>query len=237
MYNQKMLYRISEDLQKAVVNYDGNEEWPSLDAALIKVCCGLNNKSIKNVFTKIVAVDRLYSSNLIRFLPRPDKEESDTRPSLYHDLAKAFVGLSLDDHFDSIKKKSDRLTIKILPMIIAIHDELSRKATEIIKDAADIERSTDVFISKYLHFCRRNYFPVLDSNAEKNAIELMHIENNDEKLFNNRFDYDNAEGRYNKFCRAILSIQAGIAGAGFGIYSISEIDHYLYGDFKNPTKT
>jgi hypothetical protein len=226
MSNSK-IRNIAHNIQKANRNYMKNNEWQSIDAALRAICGGLKNKTVQTVLPKIVAIDRLYRADIIRYLPKPKKGDYDLRPTIYNKLANKVVLLYLDQDFANLRSKSDRLIIDLMPIAVEIHSKLSETVTEITG------RSGDVFASKYLHFCSPLHFPILDQFAEEHLFEILSIEITKGKyLLDSRFGFDEASGRYNRFCRAMLALQAVTVAFGFGCFTFSELDRYLYGDFK-----
>jgi hypothetical protein len=224
MSREGELERIRIEIKKAQDKYQRNREWQAFYAALSSLFNSLNNSSMRTVLPKIVAVDSIYRANLIRYLPGPEEDEDDTRPALYNKSAKAIIKLDLDRRFPALQEHSSRLNIHRLTEVVEIHKAVSQAVRNTIGE----ERH--VFSSKYLHFCQPNFFPILDGNAEERSSNILDLRDpSDDLIIAKRFGYDEARNRYDRFCRAVLAIQAALAGAGLGQYSLAEMDRYLYG--------
>jgi hypothetical protein len=223
MSRQEELDRIRQEIEEAQKKYQRDKEWQAFYAVLLSLCKPLNNTSKRTVLPKVVAVDSIYKANLIRYLPRPETDEDDTRPALYNRLAEAIITLDLDGQFTLLQEHSSRLNSHCLAEVARIHSIVSQAARSTIGE------DRHVFAAKYLHFCQPDFFPILDRNAENRANTILGLSDSDGNVIVERFGYDEAKGRYDRFCRAVLAIQAALAGAGLGQYSLAEMDIYLYG--------
>lgn len=219
------LQKISKGIDKANKKYAKNKEWQAIDTALSTLCGPLPNNQLANVLPKVVAVDRLYKADLIRYLPKPKAGDRDTRPCYYVDVARDIVKLDLDARFAELEKQGEQLSLTCLDPVVRIQTAVA----EVVLQTTN--RNGDVFAAKFLHFCRQTYFPVLDRWAEETVQEIMdEIDDNDAPVIAERFGYDDANLRYDRFCQGILALQSALAQAGLGQYTLPELDRYLYGD-------
>jgi hypothetical protein len=224
MTKEEELERIRKEVEKAQYNYHNRyKEWRVFDMALLTLCSQLGNDTMKTVLPKVVAVDRLYKANLIRYLRKPAKGEGDTRFEAYSRLADALIKLDLDSIFAKLWRTYSRLNTHCLAEVVHSHTLVSQAVQ------STVGHRGESFASKYLHFCRPDFFPILDTKAEKRAYAILGLSDSDGNVIVDRFGYDEAEDRYDRFCRAVLAIQAALAGAGLGQYSLAEMDRYLYG--------
>ena len=229
MARDAIIRALAQNIRAAAKKYEHNKGWKSRDKALLALCGKLDNSHVPIVHAKIVAVDQIYKAGLIRYLPAPRDSTNDPRLARYLSLARSMVSLDLDAEFDRMATKSIGLDSAALPTVVSIHDRVATIVQQIVG------RTGEVFAAKYLHFARPAFFPVFDSNAEENLTTLMERTDGDAGLiFVNRFDFNNANTRYDKYCRGLLSLQAALAEFGFGPYSLPDFDHYLYGHFEAP---
>lgn len=219
------LKKISKDIDKANNKYAKNKDWQAIDTALSTLCGPLPNNQLANVLPKVVAVDRLYKADLIRYLPKPKAGERDTRPCYYVDVARDIAKLDLDARFAELEKQGEQLNLTCLDSVVRIQTTVA----EVVLQTTN--RNGDVFAAKFLHFCRQDYFPVLDRWAEETVQWIMgKTTDNGAPVIAERFGYDAANQRYDCFCRGILALQGALAQAGLGQYALRELDRYLYGD-------
>ena len=219
------LKKISKSINKANKKYAKNKEWQAIDAALAGLCGPLPNNRLNTVLPKVVAVDRLYKADLIRFLPKPNAGERDARLGYYADVAGGIVNLDLDDRFAALKEQAKQLSQTCLDPVVAIQAAVAGVVFQ------TTGHNGDVFASKFLHFCRQNYFPVLDRWADETIQGIMEqAGDNDAYVITERFGYDEANQRYDYFCRGVLALQTALTQTGLGHYTLPELDRYLYGD-------
>lgn len=224
MSREEELKRINREIQQAQENYQGDDEWQGVYTALSTLCGSLDNRRLRTVLPKVVAVDRLYQADLIRYLPKPDEGEPDIRLNFYKKVAGAVIDISLDTRFVRLRERGSCLDISSLAEVVEIHTSVSHAVV------SATNRSGDVFAAKYLHFCRPKYFPILDSKAEARACDILGRSDSDgNSIIAERFGYDEANDRYDRFCRAVLAMQLALADAGLGQCSLAELDCYLYG--------
>ncbi len=221
----KSLKKISKGIDKANKKYAKDKDWQAKDTALSKLCGPLPNNQLTTVLPKVVAVDHLYKADIIRYLPKPKAGERDARPGFYVDVANGIVKLDLDARLAALQKQDKQLSLTCLDSVVATQtaaDEVVRQTTG---------RNGDVFAAKFLHFCRQNYFPVLDRWADKIVQKIMDkTGDNDAYIITERFGYDDSNQRYDHFCRAIPAMQTALSQGGLGQYTLPDLDRYLYGD-------
>lgn len=219
------LKQINQQIEKSLQEYQKNEQWQTYDTALLNFCRPLDNRKLETVLPKVVAVDRLYQADLIRYLRRPADGESDYRPTIYVNLARSIAQIGLDNCFADLEQRGSRFSLQCIETIVEIHTTLAEAVRQVT------ERNGEVFASKYLHFCRHEYFPVIDRWAEQSAFRVLNLtDTRDEYLITERFGYDDpSRSRYDYFCRAVLAIQSTLASKGLGQYTLPEMDRYLYG--------
>jgi len=223
MSMNKNLQNLCHDIEKAILAFNKDSEWQALDKALDGLCGPFANSTTQYVLPKVVAVDRLYRADIIRYLPKPKYGEKDLRPLCYGEIADGIIDLDLDTGFEELEKLDDNLSLRTIGMIATIHSLVSN----VVHDVTG--HSADVFASKYLHFCKSQYFPIMDSRSWTNMIELMTSHDSGGMfIIPKRFGFDEAKKDYDKQCRAILSIQQALMEAESKHYSLRELDKFLY---------
>lgn len=224
MPKSKPLKKISKAIAKANKKHK-NSEWQTIDTALVSLCGPLPNNQLATVLPKVVAVDRLYKADLIRYLPKPEIGERDARTGYYVDVAHGIIKLGLDSHFAALEKQDRQLSLACLDGVVAIQVAVAGVVLQ------TTGRNGEVFASKFLHFCRQDYFPILDRWAAETIQEIMRrTDDNDAYVITERFGYGDSNKRYDNFCRAVLALQTALEQAGLGKYTLPELDRYLYGD-------
>jgi hypothetical protein len=225
MSAQAELARIDADIRAALAGFHANEGWATTDEVLEHLCTAFGNGGVQTVLPKVVALDRLYGANLLRYLPKPAPGDEDWRPGRYLVLAKGLAGLKLDRRFAAMAGKAPGLNLDCLPDVVALHLDVA----QVVYRA--VGRASDTFTSNYLHFCRPAYFPVFDPNAERAALALMARKAMDGRpLIIGRFGYDYLPPdapRYQRFSLAVLALQAALEDADLGHYTLRELDKYL----------
>ena len=216
---------VNKELQKSLEKYEKDPDWQVHDNVLATLCSSLDNRTLRTVLPKVVAIDRLYKADLLRYLPKPGPGQPDCRLNGYSDLARALVKVKLDGRLASLQEESSCLGEDCLEPVIDIHGRVA----EAVRQVTGL--NGEVFAAKYLHFCCQDYFPILDGKADKTAREVLElVDKKGAVIIAERFDCDNRDRpRYDRFCRRILAIQSALAGAGFGPYTLSQMDQYLYG--------
>jgi hypothetical protein len=225
MSAQAELARIDGEIRGALAGFRSREGWVTTDEVLEHLCTAYPNGGVQTVLPKIVAIDRLYGANLLRYLPKPAPGQEDWRPGRYVVLAREIAKLRLDKRFGAVEAVAPGLSLDVLPMIATMHRDVAEAA------ARASGRASDTFASNYLHFCRPAYFPIFDPAAERHALALMERKALDGKyLILGRFGFDHLApdvSRYERFCRAVLSLQAALDDEGLGRYTLREMDKYL----------
>jgi hypothetical protein len=225
MSAQAELARIDSEIQGALAGFRASEGWATTDEVLEHLCTAYPNAGVQTILPKIVAIDRLYGANLLRYLPKPAPGQEDWRPGRYVVLALEIARLKLDKRFEAVERAAPALTLEVLPSIAAMHRDVAEAA------ARASGRASDTFASNYLHFCRPAYFPIFDPAAERHSLALMERKALDGKyLILGRFGFDHLTpdvSRYERFCRAVLSLQAALDDEGLGRYTLRELDKYL----------
>jgi len=225
MSAQAELARIDGDIQAALAGFWSNEGWVTTDEVLEHLCTAYGNNGIQTVLPKIVALDRLYGANLLRYLPRPAPGDEDWRPGRYLVLARGIVGLRIDRRLEKIADKSRGLDLACLPEVIALHLDVA----QVVYRA--VGRASDTFTSNYLHFCRPAYFPIFDPNALRAAGALMARKGADGRLLiSGRFGYDYLPPdapQYERLCIAVLALQSALDDAELSHRTLRELDKYL----------
>jgi hypothetical protein len=222
---QAELARIDGEIQGALAGFRANEGWNRTDDVLEHLCMAFPNTGVQTILPKIVAIDRLYGANLLRYLPKPAPGEEDWRPGRYVVLARAISRLKLDRRFADVARTAPGLAPEAMPAVAAMHRDVAEAA------ARASGRASDTFASNYLHFCRPGYFPIFDPAAERHALALMERKAMDGKpLILGRFGFDYLPAdasRYERFSRAVLALQIALDDEGFGLYTLRELDKYL----------
>ncbi len=225
MSAQAELARIDGEIQGALAGFRAREGWVTTDSVLEHLCTAYGNNGVQIVLPKIVALDRLYGANLLRYLPKPAPGAEDWRPGRYVVLARAIAQLKLDRRMGEVAARAPGLTLDVLPQVVAMQRDVAEAA------ARASGRASDTFASNYLHFCRPAYFPIFDPAAERHALALMERKALDGKpLILGRFGFDYLPPdapRYERFSRATLALQAALDDEGLGHYTLRELDKYL----------
>jgi hypothetical protein len=199
MKNNKYLKEIYRKLNRCIKNYK-NDEWYNVDRVLYNLCKTFStHKSINEILTKVVAVDRIYRAWLYR------------KRVNYYEVAKRLQELNLDSMLEKVGKNLTEKNIKnVTEIVLLVANPVNPQRPRYI-----------VFASKYLHFHKPSLIPIFDSNVKKEMKKIskrLHLHSE-----------CRCRTEYECFCHQILELKKALQKIAKKRISFSELDKLLYG--------
>lgn len=175
-----------------------------------------SNTDKPQIIGKLMLIGRTYSASLER--RKKQGNGSDERHALEVIIAAAdaIAASNCPKLLDSIAV-NDKLTAKRLPEAVAIHRELC-KALAIANN-----RENSSLASKYLHFHRPEFFPIVDSFVRKGWSWVM----DELEISYKGWSVFGKVERYKDWCIRVLELRALMEQSLHQAVSLRQVDNYL----------
>lgn len=175
-----------------------------------------SNSDKAQIIGKLMLIGRTYSASVERRKTRGHIKDERQALEVIIEAAEAIAESKCAAMLASIGM-DDRLTIDRLPEVVAIHLELCRAL------AKANNRENSSLASKYLHFHRPEFFPIVDSYVREGWSWVM------EELGQTYKGWRvfGKVNRYGDWCCRVLDLRKLIENGHEGAVSLRQVDNYL----------
>lgn len=175
-----------------------------------------SNTDKPQIIGKLILIGRTYSASVERRKTQGHVKDERQALEVIIAAAEAIAASKCAILLDSIGL-NDKLTDERLPEAVAIHLELCQAL------ATANNRENSSLASKYLHFHRPDFFPIVDSYVREGWSWLM-----DELGLSYRgWQVFGKVGRYNDWCVRVLELRTLMENSLCHTVSLRQVDNYL----------